>query len=195
MTDQATQTQLVALAVYNLGGHLQPVDMEDVAVEVDRLVPGEFRWRKRADQIDLVRVRSRLYDAIRQKNALLAGSETKGWRLTPAGLVWVRTEGERLLAQVQVPIRREERHGSLRDDARWRRERERILRTRAWTQWQSGQREIAERDAAEVFRIDAYAVGSTRDLKVTRVQGLFTSDPELDPFLAAAAAVVVGKGQ
>lgn len=195
MTERATKIELVALAVYNLGGHLHPVDMEDVAVEVDRLVPGEFRWRKRADQIDLVRVRSRLYDAIRRKNPLLAGSETEGWTLTPTGLSWVRGEGERFLVEAHVPIRREERHGSLREDARWRRERERVLHTNAWIKWQGGARAIIERDAAEVFRIDAYAVGRTRDLKVARVRELFTDDPELDTFLTAAAAVVAGKEQ
>ncbi|MGI8551904.1 MAG: hypothetical protein ACR2PL_14130 [Dehalococcoidia bacterium] len=193
MTETPTQFDLVTLAVYALDGHLHPVDMEDVAQKVDKLAPGVYRWRKYPDQIDLVRVRRSLYDALRRENPHLSGSEKKGWMLTPAGLTWVRQEGQRFLEGTSVPVQRQERHGSVREEERWKRERARILMTPAWQRWQQGLREIAEQDASEVFRIDAYAFGRTLDMKITRVRELFDEDPDLGPFIAASASVIEQK--
>ena len=49
--------------------------------------------------------------------------------------------------------------------------------------WSEGQREIPRPTLKEVFRIDSYAKGDLREVKIHRVLSLFHDDPELKPFL------------
>ena len=74
------------------------------------------------------------------------------------------------------------RSGSI-DELRWRRERSRIVATRAWQLWTSGVRDIPRVEAKQVFRIDSYARGELRETKITRLRAMFSDDGELPPFL------------
>ena len=75
-------------------------------------------------------------------------------------------------------------------------ERARVTSTKAWARWLVDRTtSIPERETAEVFRIDTYAVGRTRDLKIARVRQLFEEDPEVGPFIEAAAGIVESKGE
>src|SRR5258706_12932137 len=85
---QVTQSQLVALALYLLGGEATLVDTEDVAVRVHELAPGRFSWRKYTDQINLELVRVALSDACKGGEALVSGTGRTGWSLTAAGRRW-----------------------------------------------------------------------------------------------------------
>jgi len=58
-----SNTEIVTIAVYLLGGASNYVDTEDIAVKVDELAPGRFTWRKYSDQINIDNVRKRLSDA------------------------------------------------------------------------------------------------------------------------------------
>jgi hypothetical protein len=93
-----------------------------------------------------------------------------------------------------VPRTRAERRSGSIDEVRWRRERERLLATGAWGQWHSDPGGVEERQAEDVFRIDSYAVGRIRDLKINRLRELFNSDMEVQPFLEAMAAIVAAEG-
>ena len=82
-----TTYEIVALAIYMLGGQSEWVDTEDVAVKADELMPGKFRWRKYEDQIDLNNIMISLRHAKRESNGrLISGSVDRGWRLTEAGI-------------------------------------------------------------------------------------------------------------
>ena len=48
--------ELVALAIFLCGGDANAVDLEDVAMEVNKLAPGRFTWRKYSDQINIKNV-------------------------------------------------------------------------------------------------------------------------------------------
>ena len=91
-TRDLSNAELVTLAVAILGGELDFVDPEDVAVKCDELLPGHFAWRRYRDRIDLVKVRVALLDAKKERcGALLTGDNANGFLLTPAGANWVRT--------------------------------------------------------------------------------------------------------
>jgi hypothetical protein len=46
------------------------------------------------------------------------------------------------------------------------------------------------REAAEVFRIDSYAVGPIREKKITRLLAMFDEDQEIAPFLNRMAELL-----
>lgn len=191
MTKGGSQVELVTLAVFLCGGDTHAIDTEDIAVKANELAPGRFTWRKYPKQINLELVRTYL-SAAKGRSGYLSGVGKAGWTLTPKGLAWAKTEGQELLGQ-DTSRRREELKGGSIDEVRWRRERERVVVTNAWKQWSQGHRDILERDAEEVFRIDNYAVGRTRDMKVARLHKMFDDDPELGPFIAAVAEIVERK--
>ena len=60
---QVPNRQILTIAVGNLGGHEQAVHTEDVALEVGKLAPGRFAWRKYPDRIDINVVLQGLGDA------------------------------------------------------------------------------------------------------------------------------------
>jgi len=76
------------------------------------------------------------------------------------------------------------------DENRWRRERSRIQLSPAWKQWVGRNQKPSAREAAEVFRIDSYAVGPIREKKITRLLAMFDDDLEIVPFLNRMAELL-----
>jgi hypothetical protein len=196
LTPQVKGPELVALALYVLGGGSQVVDTEDVAMRAHEIAPGRFSWRKYPDQINLELVRVALSDARKSENGtLVRGTGRSGWSLTPQGQRWAEANGPRLVGRDLTKRRAERSAGSI-DERRWQRERMRMLTTDAWRQWSVAHDASAiEREAAhDLFRIDRYVVGRGRELKVNRLREMFSEDEELSPFIEAAASIV-GKGK
>lgn len=194
MTPKTSQIELVTLAVYALGGSTRAIDTEDVAIKVQELAPGRFAWRKYPEQINLELVRVYL-SAAKSRGGYLSGSGRTGWTLTPGGRSWAESAAPQVLGQDMTRSREERQAGSI-DETRWRRERARLMQTAAWPKWANGNRDaITPRDAAEVFRIDSYAIGRTYDLKVGRLQEMFHEDLELREFLSAIAPLLERKDE
>jgi hypothetical protein len=183
LTKSPSQTEVVTLAAYLLGGAQKAIDTEDIAVEAHRLAPGRFSWKKYPDQINLELVRVYLSDAKKSdKGVLLLGSGRTGWRLTQRGLKWAKEAAQNIQNIQTNRTRAQSRSGSI-DEQRWRRERSRIQATQAWKMWTEGKRDIPQHEAKTIFRIDSYAKGDLREAKITRVRSLFLDDEELGPFL------------
>jgi len=180
LTKATSQVEVVTLAVYRLGGAQRAVDTEDAAIEAHRIAPGRFSWKKHPEQINLELIRVFLSDA--KKNDLVIGSGRTGWRLTQRGLKWAEEVSERTGEIDSTRTRAQSRAGSI-DEQRWRRERSRIIATRAWQLWTSGVRDIPSAETKQVFRIDSYARGELRETKITRLRAMFSDDRELAPFL------------
>lgn len=195
LTARLSNTELVALSAFLLGGDSRPVDTEDIAVKANGLAPGRFAWRKYPDQINLELVRVRLSEAKNPDHgAIIEGSGETGWSLTPAGVQWAKKAAEHL-PSMDLQRRREDGRGGGVDEQRWRRERERILKTKAWEAWSSGDLDVSVRDAQEVFRIDAYAVGRMRNLKINRLRALFDEDDRVHEFLADMSHILTSGGE
>ena len=83
--------ELVTLAVFLCGSYAKTVDLEDVAMEVNRLAPERFTWRKYADQINVKNVDAFLWDAKKvKKGSLFVNPERDHWTLTETGGVFAR---------------------------------------------------------------------------------------------------------
>jgi hypothetical protein len=174
---------VVTLAVYLEGGDRKAIDTEDVAVRANKLAPGRFVWRKHPDQINLELIRVYLSDAKKpEKGGWLDGSGKTGWTLTAKGLRWASAAAKTMLDSDLARAREQGGGGSI-DEQRWRRERKRLLASEAWRLWVEGETDIPLRLAAEVYRIDSYAVGRIKHLKLARLRDLFAEDPEIAAFL------------
>ena len=94
LTKSVSQTEVVTLATYLLGGAQKAIDTEDIAVEAHRLAPGRFSWKKYPDQINLELVRVYLSDAPRDKGVLLLGSGRTGG--DDAGRKWAKESAQKI---------------------------------------------------------------------------------------------------
>jgi len=108
-TPEASNVDIVVIALGRLGGAAQKVSTEDIAVKAHTLAPDRFAWKspqyRQYPDKDLVRVT--LMDAAKPKYGARVtgrygnpstGQSMDGWRLTPAGVDWLQEAGNRLLA-------------------------------------------------------------------------------------------------
>jgi len=81
-------SDVTVIAVYQLGGALRYIHLEDVAVKAAELSPKAFSWKKYPDRINLETVRISLKNELGAKMKRVLGSIRHGWMLTPQGLSW-----------------------------------------------------------------------------------------------------------
>jgi hypothetical protein len=189
-----SNSELVTLAVYLLGGRERFVDTEDVAMKAHELAPGRFSWRKYPEQINLELVRVRLSEAKSAAHgALIRGSTPRGWTLTVKGLKWAsRISVDRVMLQADYRSGRT-RGGSV-DAQRVDRERARIVGCSAWAKWPHQASEITPSDAQEVFRIDSYATDDLLVTKIDRLRKSFIGDVAISEFIEHLADLLLVKG-
>lgn len=195
LTLDLPQPYIVTMAVYLLDGARKPADIEDVAMKCHELAPGRFSWRKYPEQINLDYVRRELSRAKTDEfHSLIKGSMTEGWTLTPAGLDWASKNAEAVSATNLGKEHSTARTASS-DDARKERELTRLQTTDAWRRWEAGNTDFSASEAKEVFRIDSYARGRMRDLKINRLELLFDNSPEIVDFLNAVRKAIESGGE
>lgn len=184
-----SQSEIVTLAVYLLGGAQKFIDTEDVAVKVHEIAPGRFSWRKYPAQINLELVRVYLSDAKKaDKGSMLTGSGRKGWSLTSKGHRWVEKNIHLLEQDLTLP-ENSARSGSV-DTVRADRELKRVQTTTAWRNWQEREETITPSQAKEVFRIDSYTKKDMLPLKIDRLLNLLAHSAELSEFLGQMAKII-----
>ena len=89
--------QIVAVALWLIGGGTERKDTEDVAAKCWELAPSRFSWEKYVQYPNLDTARVALSDAKKAKNgSLVTGDQYGGWLLTQAGIDWIEARGEEL---------------------------------------------------------------------------------------------------
>lgn len=164
--------EVTLLALLMLGGEMEAVDTEDVAIRVDELAPGRFRWRKYKEHIDLGLVRNGLQDS--RKKQLVTGGALDGWRLTSAGAQEAKTLADQDSATAhQSRLTPEQKQ--------WRtRERERLIREPAFRAAQSeGAGTVTNADILRFFKFDEYLPADRRAERVHRLLVAFEGDAEI----------------
>ncbi len=171
-----SNSEIVTVAVYLLGGDRKEVDTEDVAMKVNELAPGRFTWRKYKDQINIEIVRAFLSDAKKEKYGVyLQGTGSIGWLLTDAGLRFAKAGLKRLKVS-PAPV---ERLSPL-ERRRRRNEQARILASEAFQKYSAGAKgAVTPRDVSEVFRLNEYIVGDSRRTKIQKLLNVFGEDKEV----------------
>jgi hypothetical protein len=164
--------QFALLALLMLGGEMDAVDTEDVAIRVDTLAPGRFRWRKYKEHIDLGLVRNGLQDS--RKKQLVTGGALAGWRLTAAG-----AQEAKQLAEQNSAMAHQSRLTP--EQKKWRmRERERVIRDPAYRAARSvGSSAVPDADILRFFKFDEYLSADRRADRVHRLLVAFEGDAEV----------------
>ena len=190
LTKEIGQSEIVTLAVYQLGGAQRFIDTEDVAIKAFELAPRRFGWRKYPKQINLELVRVCLSNAKKpDKGTLLRGSGRKGWALTATGNKWIEANLKLLECDFSLGSNESRRAGSV-DTVRTDRESKRLQSSAAWRQWQENPQSVKATQAKEIFRIDSYTKPDMLSLKIDRLLNLFSNDPEISSFLTDMSQLV-----
>lgn len=176
---KVSNSHLVVVAVAELGGENHFVHPEDIAIRVDEIAPGKFRWQKFHDFIDIHLVKKALQDTKRKHGPdgpLLTGDNTKGWMLTPAGQEWFRQTAVDLLAGNE----RTEVNRKFSVEAEQEAERTRMRKTNAFMLFESGREgDISLVDFRRFARINEYFLSKTRTRRFALVDNVVSSDEEL----------------
>jgi hypothetical protein len=153
LTEQLSNYQLVTIAVTLIGGDLDYVDTEDIAVKVDEMAPQRFGWRKYPDRIDLDSVRVALRDAKKPKNGgLLVGNNTDGWMLNSTAMKWIEAlDLEHVKIQQPIQPRRDSIAANLEA------ERVRLRHSQAYRHFIEGQKDVITiQDFYQFARVNEY---------------------------------------
>ena len=164
--------QVTLLSLLLLGGELDAVDTEDVAIRADELSPGRFRWRKYKEHVDLGLVRNGLQDA--RKKHLVNGGALDGWRLTVEGA----EEARRLALHDSILSKQ---HRLTPEQKQWRaRERERLIREPAYREAMVGGLEsVTPANIMRFFKFDEYLPDDKRTERIRRLLIAFEEDQDL----------------
>lgn len=177
-----TNEQVVVLALSSLGGNVNLVDTEDVAIKADEIAPGRFRWRKHTQFINIELVHTALRDA-KRLGGLVRGAGSKGWQLTSEGLAMVAELENQGTVSIQHRRRVDQK------EKVWvNRERARLLSEDAFVKLQSdGLKAITRREIDRFFRLDDYVTGEMRKARIQRILNAFSDDPELSDGVSVLA--------
>ena len=186
MAKPFSNTELVTIAVYLLGGDSNFVDIEDIALKANELAPGRFTWKKYPEQISKWNVGKRLADARNpKKGGYLLGSYKDGWMLTQNGLKFCKKRVRDLEGTdiSRPPLNKQE--------MAWRsREKVRMLATMAFEKAISNTDMVSAQEAEAFFRIDDYVTGEARQRKIARAINAFGDDSKLGEVIRSLAKKV-----
>lgn len=77
------------IAIRRLNGRLRMVNVEDLALEADSILPQRFSWSRYRNQIDLEKVRASVRCLSRKGGEeFVVGGTKDGWMLTPVGVAY-----------------------------------------------------------------------------------------------------------
>lgn len=165
-THTHTNKDIVTIAVYQLGGALRHIHLEDVAMKASELAPRRFCWKKYPDQINLELVRLTLKNELGSLDSRVLGGIRDGWMLTPAGLSWCLGASNRGDNQALV------------DELR--REVDRAKRTAAFSKTNRGQGVVVSSIEVEaLLRVNAYFTARDRRERIAALANAAVLDSEL----------------
>ena len=166
-----TNSDIAVMAVYQLGGALRHIHLEDVAIKAAELSPRRFCWKKYPDQINLESVRVTLKNegALTKRRAL--GSIRNGWMLTPEGLSWCLARASSGDNQTLV----DELH----------REVDRAKRTAAFSKTIDGRvEEVSTLEVEALLRVNDYFTARNRRERIVALANAAVLDAQLRLVLA-----------
>lgn len=178
MAKSLNNEAVVTLALYELGGILEPVHTEEIAVRAFELSPNRFRWKldKYKGRVNLAFVYSALSDARKaETGALIIGSIEKGWLLTDTGKAVAEACTAETGSQLDTNTVRDPEEKKLR--AWQNRQSSRLQLTRAFEKFLSGDvDQVTEVEIKEFFEVDDYLVRDTQLARITRFLNVFGRD-------------------
>jgi len=166
-----TNSDIAVMGVYQLGGALRHVHLEDVAMKAAELSPKKFCWKKYPEQINLESVRITLKNELRATKGRVLGSIRDGYMLTPDGLSWYLANAGSGDDQALI----DELH----------REVDRVKKTAAFSKTLAGKvEEVSIADIEALLRVDQYFTARKRRERAVALANAAVLDSELRLVLA-----------
>ena len=163
-------SDVTVIALYQLGGALRYIHLEDVALKAAELSPKTFSWKKYPEQINLEAVRIALKNELGAKNRRVLGSIRDGWMLTSNGLSWCLANASSGISQ------------SVTDQIH--KEITRARKTDAFIKILANKGEqISDNDLKALLRVDEYFSPRNRREHVVALANSAVIDPQLMPLL------------
>lgn len=163
-------SDVTVIALYQLGGALRYLHLEDVALKAAELSPKAFSWKKYPEQVNLETVRLALKNELGVKNKRVLGSIRDGWMLTPKGLSWCLDNASSGPNQSTT----EQMHKEI----------ARAKKTEAFSKMEANKvEEISDNDLKALLRIDEYFSARNRRERVASFANLAVIDSRLRPLL------------
>jgi len=163
-------SDVTVIALYQLGGALRYIHLEDVALKAAQLSPKAFSWKKYPEQINLETVRLALKNELGAKIKRVLGSIRDGWMLTPQGLLWCLANVSG--ATNQSPV--EQIHKEI----------ARIKKSEAFNKLAEDKvNEITDNDLKALLRIDEYFSQRNRSERILALANAAVIEPQLKPVL------------
>ncbi len=146
-------------ALVDVGGDVEFVPTEDVAVRAFELFPERFGLVKHTQYPDVESVHDALWDLQKEKyGSLVEGNHKSGWRATKKGARWEARHRKNFKMALEAKLTGERRVSSRRtitsDKIRSSRL-SRIINSEAFAKWKRGER-LTVYDFYELLRIDNY---------------------------------------
>lgn len=161
-----TNRDIVTMAVYQLGGAVRHIHVEDVAMKAANLSPRRFCWKKYPDQTNLESVRLALKNELALPNRRVVGGIRDGWMLTPDGLSWCLGASD------------DRNDRSILDQLR--REIERAKKTSAYSKATSDRTgEISAHEVESLIRVNDYFTARDRRERIMALANAAVLDPQL----------------
>lgn len=163
-------SDITVIALYQLGGALRYIHLEDVAVKAAELSPKAFSWKKYPERINPESVRIALKRELGARTKRVLGSIRHGWMLTPQGLSWCL---ENASAETnQSPIEQIYKEIA------------RIKKSEAFNKVTAGRvKEITDNDLKALLRIDEYFSPRNRSERILALANAAVIDHQLSPVL------------
>jgi len=164
-------SDITVIAVYQLGGALRYIHLEDVAVKASELSPKAFSWKKYPEHINLEAVRIALKNELEAKAKRVLGSIRHGWMLTPQGLSWClqNVSGETNQSSIDQMCK----------------EIGRIKKSEAFNKLATDRiKEITDNDLKALLRIDEYFSPRNRSERISAFANAAVIETQLKPVLA-----------
>ena len=163
-------SDVTVIALYQLGGALRYIHLEDVALKAAELSPKTFSWKKYPEQVNLETVRLALKNELGAKNRRVFGSIRDGWMLTPKGLSWCLANASSGISQSVT----DQMHKEI----------IRAKKTDAFSKMLANKGEqISDNDLKALLRVDEYFSPRNRRERVVALANSAVIDPQLKPLL------------
>lgn len=169
MTKKLANTEIVTIAIYNLGRGLKGFSCEEIATEADRIAPNRFRWKTNPNMIS----DSVTWDALSnaRKNKYIY-EETSNYFLTPEGIKFSESNMKHLnLDQAKTRLKKEEIEYINNTKVR-------LINSDAYKKFKANEN-ITAKDLNNFFRTNDYMPMKKKQEKMVRIKHLFINDEEL----------------
>ena len=167
--DQFNKGELVTLALYNLGGDS---DLEAIAIEVDKIAPGKFRWISKPDWVSDSNVWDALSNVNKHKLGAMNYKNKNKYILTEIGVKFAQDNIEKLPKNIQFEKRETKEDKTKRDLAY-----KRIINGDAYNLYNENKLDqIQKKDLEFILRVNDYMNEKKKKEKIQSLRKIFYED-------------------